>query len=305
MSNTTDLDHRLTRFLLGDLSDEARQDIERQCLDEDGAVFAELVAIEDELRFDYLLGRLLSEDRKRFERQYLGTPAGQAKLAFARALLDRANASEIGEGAPAGRAPRLAWWRRPAFQAALAAAAVVLAVLAAIEFSAERRLREQVDRLSADLARAGVTRAGTETEFARLRDELAREQVLRKDLEAKLAQRGAARPATAFALTLVPGLTRGAGQPIPRVDEATAARGLQLTLTLPSGATSYAAYRVVILNADGREVWSGSNVRAGTGSVAVGIPASTLPRGDYEIVLRGASPEASPEDIASYYLRVS
>jgi len=56
---TTERDdlERLRRFLLGDIADAEREAIERQCLAEHSLIFDQLVALEDELRFDYLLGR--------------------------------------------------------------------------------------------------------------------------------------------------------------------------------------------------------------------------------------------------------
>jgi anti-sigma factor RsiW len=79
-------DDRLVRFLLGRLPIAEREAIERACLREDDSAFAELVALEDELRFLYVSGDLPPADRRAFEARYLRTLSDRARLIFARAL---------------------------------------------------------------------------------------------------------------------------------------------------------------------------------------------------------------------------
>ena len=83
-------DWRLTRFLLGDVTESERLEIERWCLDHDPDAFEILIAIEDELGFEYVEGRLSAAHRLLFERRYLATYSDRFKIAFARALLHRA-----------------------------------------------------------------------------------------------------------------------------------------------------------------------------------------------------------------------
>lgn len=87
---------RLVRFLLGQLPPEEREAIERACFGQDETVFAELVALEDELRVAYAAGEMSAEDRRAFETYCLRTVTDRTRLVFARALaeLARAGASD-------------------------------------------------------------------------------------------------------------------------------------------------------------------------------------------------------------------
>ena len=90
MPDLPESDAGWTRFLLGRSTEEERVRIERRSLDRRGHVFAELLAREDELRFDYLEGRLSPADRVRFEQRYVRSATDRRRLALARALLQRA-----------------------------------------------------------------------------------------------------------------------------------------------------------------------------------------------------------------------
>jgi hypothetical protein len=84
------------QFLQGRLAAPERDAIERACLQEDPTAFAELVALEDELRFLFVAGALSALDRQTFEARYLRTVSDRARLMFARALLRVAGAERPG-----------------------------------------------------------------------------------------------------------------------------------------------------------------------------------------------------------------
>ena len=96
MSDSAATTDRLVRFLLGQLPPEEREAIERSCFGQDETVFAELVALEDELRVAYAAGEMSTLDRRAFEARCLRTLTDRTRLMFARALaeLARAAASE-------------------------------------------------------------------------------------------------------------------------------------------------------------------------------------------------------------------
>jgi hypothetical protein len=85
MTPTQELQERIRRYLLGQLSDGAGEEMERDLLANE-EVFAELLIIEDELTDEYVDGRLSPDDRANFERYFLATPERQEDLRFARAL---------------------------------------------------------------------------------------------------------------------------------------------------------------------------------------------------------------------------
>jgi anti-sigma-K factor RskA len=85
MTPTQEVQQRIRQYLLGQVSDGAREDIERGLLADD-EVFAELLMIEDELTDEYVNGCLSPDDRANFESHFLATPERQEDLRFARAL---------------------------------------------------------------------------------------------------------------------------------------------------------------------------------------------------------------------------
>jgi hypothetical protein len=73
------------QYLLGNLSESARERLERRVLDETG-VNDEVQAKEDELIDQYVAGRLNAEERKQFESFFLLPKERQQKLRFGRTL---------------------------------------------------------------------------------------------------------------------------------------------------------------------------------------------------------------------------
>jgi hypothetical protein len=80
-------DRHLIRFLLGEVSEDDRRAVEREFLRLDTTAFAELVALEDELRFAYAGGRLTAGERESFERRYLATVSDRLRQTFATAFM--------------------------------------------------------------------------------------------------------------------------------------------------------------------------------------------------------------------------
>jgi hypothetical protein len=80
----TDSDE-VRQYLLGNLSESAKERLERRVLDETG-VNDEVQAKEDELIDQYVAGRLSAEERKQFESFFLLPKERQQKLRFGRTL---------------------------------------------------------------------------------------------------------------------------------------------------------------------------------------------------------------------------
>jgi len=264
VTDTPDNDARLTRYLLGEVSEHERQTIERECFRADGEAFAELAALEDELRVAYAQRRLSAADRVAFERKYLTSVSDRARLAFAQALSTMADREPaVGRGVAA--MPPVRWWRRPAVTIGLAAATVVLGLATGALVLSNQRLRH-------DLAQRPNSPA--------------------PDLQPVVA------------ITLLPGLTRSAGSQVPRVSAADAARGLRLSLTLPDDASPASSYTAVLLDVDGRELHAVGGLQRRDRLVDVLIPASTLPPGDYQVTLRAITGGGRAQDLSDYYLRI-
>jgi CHAT domain-containing protein len=83
MTPNPEVQERLRRYLLGQLVDEAREEIEKDLLAQD-EVFEELLMAEDELIDEYLTGELTAVDRAAFESHFLSTPERHDQLRFGR-----------------------------------------------------------------------------------------------------------------------------------------------------------------------------------------------------------------------------
>ena len=132
MSTPSDRDGRLVRFLLGDLHEAERAEVESQLLTEDGFE-DELIAVRDELLEDYLQHALPAEERARVETHLLTAPNDRRRLAFIQDMLAASERVPIEdafarEGRSGARAPSAWPWARAAV-VTLALGAGVLAVL--------------------------------------------------------------------------------------------------------------------------------------------------------------------------------
>ena len=330
MSAPRDDSTRLRHFLLGDVSDAEREAIERQCLAEHSLIFDQLVVIEDELRFDYLQGRLTPADYARFERRYLSDQDGRDKLAFAQAMMTAADGTPIVTAPPPPAKPSRAYIMAIS---ALALAVTGLAVTTWREYTDSSQLKQElakaqsgVSQVSTDLAAAQAESAKSTASLASVqaaaaaaKDELAREQAQLQQMQQELeATKKAATPAhtptpsptpdpapgTLLSLTLKPGLI-SSGQELAKTDTNAIQKGLQLSLTLPGGAGAYPMYAAALLSADGRPVWTAAHLTRAGKAVPFVIPAGHLKRADYQVLLRGILNDGRAEDLAGYAFRVA
>ena len=127
MTSTPEIQDQIRRYLLGELDDRTRAEVEQKLLS-DGEVFEELLVAEDEIIDDYASGKLDPEERADFEAHFLATPERQQKLRFARAL--HRHALTFANERETVKQPviRSLWFNRPWLSWA-ATAVVVLALM--------------------------------------------------------------------------------------------------------------------------------------------------------------------------------
>jgi hypothetical protein len=261
------------RYLLGQLPEEERLRLEEAYFSEGGS-FEEMLAVEDDLFFDYVTGQLAGGDRAAFEQRFLANDAGRRKLAFADALIRALKARQEGNTSKSVAEPatRTARWS-PVMQWGLAAAAVVFA-------AASVWLARDLTRTRADLSAA----------------------------QSEAQRAAAAQPASppqrlpsVVAISLAPGLTRG-NSDARRIQIAQGADivRVQLQLVEPASAGSR---RVIVRTADGNEVWSQLvPLQAGDEALTIDVNAAVFTTADYEIVV-AASPGERPLSYAFTALR--
>ncbi|HJQ24650.1 MAG TPA: hypothetical protein VKA60_12100 [Blastocatellia bacterium] len=94
----------ITAYLLGELPEHEQQELEA-CYFKDHTLFAEVLAIEDELLDRYARGDVSFEEGARFERHFLNSPGRRKRLRVIQAGLRQVSAL-----AADVRRQRLSWW---------------------------------------------------------------------------------------------------------------------------------------------------------------------------------------------------
>ena len=100
----------LTRYLLGELSEDERTALEEQYI-ADPNIFGEVARAESDLVDDYVRGKLAPEAHERFERVYLARPQRRERVKFAEALLTRLDRAETPVAVGASSADAWFDWR--------------------------------------------------------------------------------------------------------------------------------------------------------------------------------------------------
>src|SRR5260370_34758164 len=95
MVERTEDERRILRYLLGDLPEAEQIEVEQRFFSDD-RYFEQLLALEDELTYDYLRGDLSRDERVKFERRFLPLADGRKSTAFAEALLEAVKAARAG-----------------------------------------------------------------------------------------------------------------------------------------------------------------------------------------------------------------
>jgi anti-sigma-K factor RskA len=115
------------QYLLGQLSEDEKQEIEKRLMVEDD-FFEEIETSEGQLADDYVAGNLSEPDRQRFDEHYLVTPERQQDVQFARVLKRYVEAHPVQKGPRAYQA----WWRpweSPSLSLRLAAGVAAVAII--------------------------------------------------------------------------------------------------------------------------------------------------------------------------------
>ncbi len=283
----------MIRYLLGEATEEEQQQLEEQFFtDDDG--FQQLLALEDELRYEFAQGGLTPQQRKSFEKRFMTTPEGREKVALAKAVLTKTQ-----EAHPIRTPSR---WRAfvqslvpqgLGMRTSLAGAALALVVMAGgtwlmVETA---QLRNQVGQLQASRQTANQD---AQRQIEAQRNQLAQDRTRISELEQQLSKRQT--PFLTF--ILAPGLTRDAGDSMKRLVVPSNAGEVQLQLDVRSKGT-FQSYRAELQNLDGNVLWS-QNVT----QPAVSIPAQFLAPGDYVLDLKGQGANGQLADAGEFYFQV-
>lgn len=283
-------DDLITRYLLGDVSDEERVRLEESYFADD-SLFEQLLASEDELIDDYVRGELLEPQRKLFESHFLNSLERRRKLAFAESFTQyvseapRAFSASERETWP----NRIAGWlsiHGSAARWALAVAGAVVLIVGAGLVPENWRLRAQLRQMQAE-----------QTELRQrekdLNRQLAQHTVPPSGNAAQKAPGGEAGSQShslpIVALALAPGLLRGnAEQKTLVIPHGPHLVRLQLNV---GGLQAYESYIGTLKTVEGVRVWTKEGLTAMPQSeahmVAMEVPSGLLGNKDYVVELRG------------------
>jgi hypothetical protein len=334
MSQQIEDENYIRRYLLGELSEEEQEQIERRLLSDEG-YYQQVLVAEGELVYDFVCDDLPEQEKTSFRQHVLPVPERREDVKFARGLR-----KYVRENAPHGAAtptihrdrtswlePLAAFFRRPVVGLSLAAVlllAISLSVWMAIQ---NRRFLNQIAQLEAQktLPPAPPPQdlqeqlAAERQRSADLADELRRAQeqrasvernleVIKKQMERTTAPESPPRTSVAAVVSFL--LTTGGSRDSGEGNKISVPRGArEIRLQLDLAANDYKSYRALLKTVDGqKELLSRKMLRAQAGrggiTVAVNVPAKLLSRGDYQIQLSGKNSTDEYEDIDKYYFRV-
>ena len=307
----------MTRYLLGELSESERADLERRYFAE-AAVFERLSQCESDLMDDYARGRLSPETRERFEKAYLADPERRARLRFSEALVAKLD-REVSPGLIPQEAETTSWWQKLFLpfigrQRALAFSFAVLLLM--VLGSAWLLLR--TSRLRNELAQTRATEAAREQHERELQqqliDEQARNQQLIAELDRERAQPtpevGIASPkntAPAFvSLLLVASGLRGAETRSPTLSIPAGTQ--EVRIELKTAENEYQSYQLELHALGGKAIFDRKKVKPtitkSGATFGFSVPASRFTSGDYILTLKGVMPTGEVEDVSKALFRV-
>jgi hypothetical protein len=322
MKGEADNEKLLIRYLLGALPEEQRLQVEAEFLSNDQS-YERLLALENELFYDYAQNKLSPGECEQFEKRFLSSEQNRKRAMLASALMRRMSEAapvETTEKALADRESQHFWQSlKLFFNAQSVAMRVSLAALALLslaliwlvigivglrndfnQFRARRAVQEDQLRQQVQHERARADELNL-----KLKRETDENAMLRQELSKMQAQPGGQgdRAPSVISLILTPSPVRGRST-MKKLYLAPGVRLLKLRLKL-KGAVEYKSYQITLLTVEGDERWSQNMLQAqrtGSGrSIDLWLPARILAEGDYELRLKGYAPDGTLEETRDYY----
>ncbi len=282
----------LTWYLLGNLPEEEQRQVEEQFLSNDQR-YDQILALEDELFYDYTQNKLSPGEREQFEKRFLSSEHNRK-----RAILYSDVANEISETALVGtdekdiadREQQPFWLSLKSYFAAQGAAMRVSLAALAI----------------ASLALILLERARADESNLKLKREIDENAMMRQELSKMQAQSGGLgeRLPSVISLVLAPSIVRDQAPDMKNLYLPQGVRLLKLLLKLKEKA-EYKSYQVTLSTVEGVKIWGQDMLQAqrtGSGrSIELWLPTRTLAPGDYQLKLNGYASDGTLEKTKDYY----
>jgi hypothetical protein len=324
MKGEADNEKLLTRYLLGNLSEQQRLQVEGEFLRDDQS-YERLLALENELFYDYAQNKLSPGEREQFEKRFLSSEQNRKRAMLASALarkMSEAAPVETTEKGIADRERRHFWQSlKSYFVAQSAAMRVSLAALAIASIAliwlviGIVRLRNDINQFRAQQAvqedrlqqQAEQERARADELNIKLKREIDENTMLRQELSEMQAQsvgQGQRYPSV-ISLVLAPSIiSRGQASGMKKLYLPPGARLLKLQLKL-EGEVEYKSFQVTLLTVEGAERWSRDKLQAkrmgSSRSIDLWLPTRILAPNDYELRLKGYASDGTLEETGDYY----
>jgi hypothetical protein len=318
----------IRRYLLGELSEQERDQVEERLMSDDD-LYQQLLLAEDDLIDEYISDALSPQERAKFGQRIRQVPElaqdARSVMALRKYALETAQPVVEKDTPSPHRVSLLAWVRQFFMQPAIGvsfAVALLAAVALTIWLATQNsQLRKQVAQLQSPQTptRPPQTDLAAQLALERQRNEqLSAELLRRQELLAEASRKPqptreqpqpsptrtpAARSGVAsfVALTLTPGAVREAGK-LEKIVVTPTTGELRIQLDLRAG--GYRSYRAVVRTVEGRVV-ARQDLRAVKGKfLPLHLPAKLFSPDDYEILLSGINPSGELEEIDNYYFRV-
>jgi hypothetical protein len=294
----------LKQYLLGEISEEERDRIERQYL-ADKDFLDELLSVEDDLVDEYALGELSSNEREQFERRLLATPAQREKVRQAQLLSKafcrrRFNAAQTEKAKASGLS---SWFSGfPSFASAFAL--LLLFISTTWLFIRERQLSAKLQGMQTERTQIVQHEQDLQT---KLQDEQREKSELLQQLQnipqTEPPQESTSTPTVAtFVLPLT--LTRGS-----EGTSFTLKHGVDiLQLRAPLTFGEYESYQAEFQSADGASIYSVTRLKARKttkgNTLLLRIPAKLLKGSDYVLRITGVAGDGHLEGVGFYSFRI-
>jgi len=316
MSEKADDEKLLVRYLLGDLSEDQRLQVEVMYLSDDQH-YECLQALENELFYDYAQRKLSPDQRERFEERFLTSDVNRKRAMLASALSQKmveAASVEIVEPGLAERVRRFKSYFSPqntGKRVSLATLAIMLLVtiwlvIGIIRLQNElNRLRAermvQEDRLQQQAQQERARADELNLRLKREQDQNGRLEQMFGEMQAQLLKQ---KLPSVISLVLSPSFIRDQAGKIKKVQIPPRARQLNIQLNL-KGDIHYKSYQAILLTADGAERWSQdlllAQQTASGRAIILKLPSDLLAEGDYELRVKGYAADGTLEETGDYY----
>lgn len=298
----------LVRYLLGDLPEPDREQLEAESLADDQAWEA-LTEAENDLIDSYARGELSATQRRQFEENFLNSRQKNEQLAVARMLMN----SEVRENiavSPVQSHKTSHMWREWAALLFSSKRHAITFALTSVVVAVTAFLAIQNWRLHTELGEGGRKQAELQHQISDLRQQLSNAAAAPAGNNSPEHSETAQLQPPTVSILLAAGISRQAGSGNRNNRLAIPAGRPSVALLLDLQRDQYRSYSAVLETVEGTAIRQVEQLKSRPGHsggrvVAVHLPAALLRPGDYVITLSGLRADGQMQVLDSYGLTVS